>query len=74
VWKSEEFGPFPVKNPAYTWSSKKIQIEKIAKKSPEKKSLLLTGPRWLSNQDMNVTTVLTHSLLMKVVCLFCLSL
>jgi hypothetical protein len=31
---------------------------KNCKKSP--KEINLTGPRLLSNQDMNVTTVLTH--------------
>jgi hypothetical protein len=50
-------GHFPLKNPPYTWRSKKNQIEKLQKITRKNN---LTGPRLLSNQDMNVTTVLTH--------------
>jgi hypothetical protein len=60
VWKSEEFGPFFPKESSIYLEIKKFQIEKIAKNHQKKNSLVLTGPRLLSNQDMNVTTVLTY--------------
>jgi hypothetical protein len=47
VWKSEDFGPFfPKESSIYLELKNKIQVEKIAKKSPEKKI-----HRWLQAQD-----------------------